>query len=209
MAVGDSIWRIQIREEEPIRPRYELQDVLTPEARIPLQSTEVNANTISHGSTSVTQPDLSNPALIFSQTVDGKETQAVAFNVANLLYFEPYREKEEGEDWSESFGSHRDDQPRGPASIGADFQFLGSQNVYGIPEHASDFSLKQTRDGGYNEPYRLFNLDVFEYDLDVPMALYGSIPFLVSHKKGLTTGVFWANAAETYVHVWPVPFIGL
>merc|ERR1719499_621560 len=203
MAVKDSVWRIQIREEEPIRPRYELADVLTPEARTALETTERSSNTISHEHSSVTQPDLSKPSLVFSQTVDGKEVPAVAFNAMNLLYFEPYREKQEGDDWSESFGSHRDDQPRGPASIGADFTFIGSEHVFGIPEHASDFSLKQTKNGGYEEPYRLFNLDVFEYDLDVPMALYGSIPFIVSHRKGLTTGVFWANAAETYVHVWP------
>ena len=28
------------------------------------------------------------------------------------------------------------------------------------------------------DPYRLYNLDVFEYELDNPMALYGSIPFM-------------------------------
>ena len=32
------------------------------------------------------------------------------------------------------------------------------------------------------EPYRLFNLDVFEYELNSKMALYGSIPFMLAHK---------------------------
>lgn len=32
-----------------------------------------------------------------------------------------------------------------------------------------------------SEPYRLYNLDVFEYELDSPMALYGSIPVLYGH----------------------------
>ena len=32
------------------------------------------------------------------------------------------------------------------------------------------------------DPYRLYNLDVFEYELDNPMALYGSIPFMLAHK---------------------------
>lgn len=53
----------------------------------------------------------------------------------------------------------------------------------------------------YDEPYRLYNLDVFEYIMDSPMALYGSIPFMMSHKKGLSSGVFWLNAAEMWIDV--------
>jgi hypothetical protein len=41
------------------------------------------------------------------------------------------------------------------------------------------------------EPYRLYNLDVFEYLHESPFGLYGSIPFMTAHKAGLTTGVFW------------------
>lgn len=43
----------------------------------------------------------------------------------------------------------------------------------------------------YNDPYRLYNLDVFEYLEDHPFGLYGSIPVMLGHKKGLTVGVFW------------------
>lgn len=32
------------------------------------------------------------------------------------------------------------------------------------------------------EPYRLYNLDVFEYELYNPMALYGSVPLMIGHK---------------------------
>ena len=32
------------------------------------------------------------------------------------------------------------------------------------------------------DPYRLFNLDVFEYELYNPMALYGSVPVMWAHK---------------------------
>ncbi|KAI8928814.1 glycosyl hydrolases family 31-domain-containing protein [Entophlyctis helioformis] len=87
--------------------------------------------------------------------------------------------------WEEDFGGKQDSKPRGPASIGVDISFPGSSNVYGLPEHASGFSLKTTRGEGapYSEPYRLYNLDVFEYELDNPMALYGSIPFMISHKR--------------------------
>ena len=75
--------------------------------------------------------------------------------------------------------------------------------MYGLPEHASDFSLKATKGSNaeYKEPYRLYNLDVFEFELDSPMALYGSIPFLLSHKLGSSVGVFWLNAAEMWVDV--------
>jgi mannosyl-oligosaccharide alpha-1,3-glucosidase len=33
------------------------------------------------------------------------------------------------------------------------------------------------------------------------MALYGSIPFMMSHKKGLTSAVLWLNAAEMWIDV--------
>ena len=33
-----------------------------------------------------------------------------------------------------------------------------------------------------SEPYRLYNLDVFEYELDSRMALYGSIPVMLAHR---------------------------
>ena len=32
------------------------------------------------------------------------------------------------------------------------------------------------------DPYRLYNLDVFEYELNNRMALYGSIPLMLAHK---------------------------
>lgn len=31
------------------------------------------------------------------------------------------------------------------------------------------------------DPYRLYNLDVFEYELNNAMALYGSVPILIAH----------------------------
>ena len=33
-----------------------------------------------------------------------------------------------------------------------------------------------------SDPYRLYNLDVFEYELDRRMALYGSVPLMLAHK---------------------------
>lgn len=83
-----------------------------------------------------------------------------------------------------------------------DISFVGAKHVYGIPEHASATALKPTKgDGVHSDPYRLFNLDVFEYELDNPMALYGSIPFMIAHSATHSVGVYWNNAAETWVDV--------
>ena len=93
---------------------------------------------------------------------------------------------------SESFGGHVDSMPNGPVSVGMDFSFPFANHVYGIPEHTSPLSLPTTISGSagytshYKDPYRLYNLDVFEYELDQTMALYGHIPFMLAH--GLVEG---------------------
>lgn len=111
----------------------------------------------------------------------------------------------------ESHGGHADPMIRGRMSVGVDFAFPFAQHVYGIPEHASSLALPTTllSSAGipphYKEPYRLYNLDVFEYEIDEPMALYGNIPLLVAHGlvegKGRTTGMFWFNPSETFVDI--------
>jgi alpha 1,3-glucosidase len=53
----------------------------------------------------------------------------------------------------------------------------------------------------YSQPYRLYNLDVFEFELNEPMSLYGAIPLLLSHSAEQTAAVFWLNAAETFVDI--------
>lgn len=106
--------------------------------------------------------------------------------------------------WEESFGGTTDSKPRGPESVGLDVSFPAYQHVYGIPEHASSLSLKVTTgvgEGAYSEPYRLYNTDVFEYELDSPMTLYGSIPFMQAHRTDSTAGVLWLNGAETWVDI--------
>ncbi|KAF9737126.1 hypothetical protein PMIN06_001887 [Paraphaeosphaeria minitans] len=157
------------------------------------------------------------------------ETQ-VKFNERGLLNLEHWRpktekpteEKKEGEEetqadekkeevagedentwWDETFGGATDSKPRGPEAIALDITFPGYDHVFGIPEHAASLSLKTTRggDGAYSEPYRLYNADVFEYEMDSPMTLYGAIPFMQAHRKGSTVGVFWLNAAETWIDV--------
>lgn len=46
--------------------------------------------------------------------------------------------------WEETFKSHTDSKPHGPSSVGMDISFVNSNHVYGIPEHADSFSLKET-----------------------------------------------------------------
>uniref|UniRef100_A0A8C3QL29 Glucosidase II alpha subunit n=1 Tax=Cyanoderma ruficeps TaxID=181631 RepID=A0A8C3QL29_9PASS len=88
--------------------------------------------------------------------------------------------------------------PTGPTSVGLDFSLPGFEHVYGIPEHAENLRLRSTEGG---DPYRLYNLDVFQYELFNPMALYGSVPLLLAHRPRLSLGIFWLNAAETWVDI--------
>eukprot|EP00514_Thraustochytrium_sp_LLF1b_P011885 CAMPEP_0184545554 /NCGR_PEP_ID=MMETSP0199_2-20130426/4377_1 /TAXON_ID=1112570 /ORGANISM="Thraustochytrium sp., Strain LLF1b" /LENGTH=948 /DNA_ID=CAMNT_0026939861 /DNA_START=32 /DNA_END=2878 /DNA_ORIENTATION=- len=104
----------------------------------------------------------------------------------------------------ESFGGHTDHKPHGHTSVGIDVTFPGSKYVYGLPEHATDFALKNTKGGGanaYDEPFRMYNLDVFEYEIDEAMALYGHIPMVVAHNAEATKSFFWNNPSETFVDV--------
>lgn len=115
--------------------------------------------------------------------------------------------------WEESFGGHTDRKKFGPSSLGMDITFHAShgaapRSLYGIPEHASDFLLKDTLAADdatqkkvLSDPYRLYNLDVFEYELDEPMALYGAIPLLVAPSAANTVGAFWHNPSETFVDI--------
>jgi alpha 1,3-glucosidase len=151
----------------------------------------------------------------------------IQFNDRGLLNVEQWRkqvekkepEKKEGEEtpvestpepgedestwWDESFGGNTDTKPRGPESVALDISFPGYEHVYGLAEHTGPLALKETRggEGQFSEPYRLYNSDVFEYELDSPMTLYGSIPFLQAHKKDSSAAVFWLNAAETWVDI--------
>lgn len=128
----------------------------------------------------------------------------ISLNSHGLFDFEQLRKKRDGEDWGEHFKGHTDSRPYGPQSISFDVSFHGADFVYGIPEHATSLALKPTKGPGveFSEPYRLFNLDVFEYLHESPFGLYGSIPLMISHGNALgTSGFFWMNAAEMQIDV--------
>lgn len=121
-------------------------------------------------------------------------------NVENDIKLKSIEDDDPGS-WEENFKSHHDSKPRGPEAIALDFTFPQADVLFGwcfliypiylivlfintcifclgIPEHADSFILKSTAG---SEPYRLYNLDVFEYELDNGMALYGSVPVIYGH----------------------------
>ncbi|MED6193066.1 putative glucan 1,3-alpha-glucosidase [Stylosanthes scabra] len=144
------------------------------------------------------------PFEVFVRDKSNGNTRVVSLNSNGLFDFEQLKVKGEGDDWEESFRSHRDKRPYGPQSISFDVTFHDADFVYGIPEHATSLALKPTKGPGVeeSEPYRLFNLDVFEYIHDSPFGLYGSVPFMLSHGKARgSSGFFWLNAAEMQIDV--------
>ena len=52
-------------------------------------------------------------------------------------------------------------------------------------------------EGVTSEPYRLYNLDVFEYETDSRFGLYGAIPLLVAHSPERSVGAFWCALSAT------------
>lgn len=103
--------------------------------------------------------------------------------------------------YAESFSTFVDSRPYGPMSVGMDIYFPNSDHVYGIPEHADSFALRDTRPN-IGDPYRLYNSDVFEYELNSPMTLYGAIPFMIAQSKSVGSfGVFWLNPSETWIDI--------
>uniref|UniRef100_A0A4W5NHU4 Glucosidase II alpha subunit n=1 Tax=Hucho hucho TaxID=62062 RepID=A0A4W5NHU4_9TELE len=188
--------RVKINELKPLKPRFEVPDVLIndpPTEPLSLLSQDENGVVLSLGADSQRLIVSAKPFRL--DIMEGREV-LLSLNSRGLLAKED--EKVEDGMWEETFKSHTDSKPNGPSSISLDFSLPGVENVYGIPEHADSLKLKTT-DGG--DPYRLFNLDVFQYEVFNPMALYGAIPVMLSHSAQRTMGIFWLNAAETWVDI--------
>ncbi|XP_009364181.1 probable glucan 1,3-alpha-glucosidase [Pyrus x bretschneideri] len=211
----DGILRLKIDEDpklDPPKKRFEVPNVLVPEffsKKLWLQrlSTETIGDDVGpssivyllDGYEAVLRHD---PFEVYVREKGGN--RVVSMNSHGLFDFEQLRVKKGGEDWEERFKGHTDTRPFGPQSISFDVSFHDADHVYGIPERATSFALKPTRGPGVeeSEPYRLFNLDVFEYIHDSPFGLYGSVPLMISHGKARgTSGFFWLNAAEMQIDV--------
>ena len=91
----------------------------------------------------------------------------------------------------------------GPESLSLDINFPNHGHVYGIPQHATRLDLPTTKGEGsfFNDPYKLYNSDVFEYIASSTMSLYGSIPLIHAHSADSTVAVFVAAASETWIDV--------
>uniref|UniRef100_A0AAQ4QDJ3 Neutral alpha-glucosidase AB n=1 Tax=Gasterosteus aculeatus aculeatus TaxID=481459 RepID=A0AAQ4QDJ3_GASAC len=213
--------RVKINELKPLKPRFEVPDVLITEPStepLSLLSQDENGVVLSLGTESQRVIISARPFRL--DIMEGPEV-LMSLNSRGLLAFEHlrmrkdtsllihilaqwmisiFKEEEEKVDgmWEETFKSHSDSKPNGPSAISLDFSLPGVEHVYGIPEHADTLRLKTTDNG---DPYRLYNLDVFQYELYNPMALYGAVPVMLAHKAQRTTGIFWLNAAETWVDI--------
>ncbi|KAF9784102.1 alpha-glucosidase [Thelephora terrestris] len=132
--------------------------------------------------------------------VEGEETQKVVQLPPNS-WFEGVTE--DGW-WEETWKTWTDTKPKGPESLSLDINFPNHGHVYGIPQHATHLDLPTTKGEGasFNDPYRLYNGDIFEYPASSSsLSLYGSIPIIHAHSADSTVAVFVAVASETWVDV--------
>ncbi|XP_050236939.1 probable glucan 1,3-alpha-glucosidase [Mercurialis annua] len=208
------IVRLKIDEPDSVKKRFQVPDVIVSEfeskklwlQRITSEIIDGDATPssvvyLSDGYEVVLRHD---PFELYIREKNRNGKRLISLNSHQLFDFEQLGVKKEGDEWEESFRSHTDSRPYGPQSISFDVSFYDADIVTGIPEHATSLALKPTRGPGveFSEPYRLFNLDVFEFLHDSPFGLYGSIPFMIGHgKSGRSSGFFWLNAAEMQIDV--------
>lgn len=135
-------------------------------------------------------------------------TLTLTINHDNLLNVEHYRPRNalnqlnQGENdynmFEDTFKDSRGDTlPLGPESVAVDFTFHRHHHLYGIPEHSDSLELK-------DQMYRLFNVDIFEYEINSTLPMYGSIPFLLAPGDNCL-GLFWINAADTFIDISHAP----
>ncbi|XP_065094269.1 neutral alpha-glucosidase AB-like [Ochlerotatus camptorhynchus] len=197
-SIHEKIFHFEINEKHPLTDRYRVTDAL---------AGELNPRGILiESSNSVIAIRDDNKRVIiqiepFRMDFYHKNQLMVSVNAKGMLRYEYLREKPakpaDGE-WEEEFNGFVDTKPRGPESLGVDFTFHQAEILFGIPEHADDFVLKETIRQD-SDPYRLYTLDTKDYEVDSKMALYGAIPVLYSHGASGSSGIFWHNSAETWI----------
>ncbi|KAM4664518.1 neutral alpha-glucosidase C [Discoglossus pictus] len=217
IALEGGIFRLKINEVSPLKPRYEVPDVLVKEpATQRLRVLKEDSGTIALECPSGPYK-LYITAQPFCVSVTCKDKLVLTANSQGLLYFEHLLpsppestnartdsdlKQDSSQDelglWTEKFGEFVDFKASGPTSVGLDFSLPEFEHVYGLPEHADTHVLQDT---GENEAYRLYNLDVFGYRVHDKMGTYGSVPLLLAHKPTHTCGIFWLNASETLVEI--------
>jgi len=102
--------------------------------------------------------------------------------------------------WEQFSHGHTVDCPKGPQSVAIDVTFHNLHKCYGLPERFRRFQLETTIKNGKSEPYRLYNLDIFNKNL-TNQALYGVVPFVIGTDfgKSLAASFMWLNSSDTYV----------
>ncbi|MEW5317328.1 MAG: hypothetical protein WDW38_008637 [Sanguina aurantia] len=194
IAYQDGYIRLLVDEDTSVG-RYKVPDIIMPaneDRRSSWTLTKQDAHCITLSLGDVSVLIVYTP---FKIAVLVKGIPTLSVNSRNMFNFEQRRTKQEGDPagwWDESFNGHLDSKPKGPESMSLDLSFPGCDHVYGLPERATSLALKATTGLPLKEPYRLYNLDVFEYLEESPFGLYGAIPMMLAHKAGLTTGVFCA-----------------
>lgn len=205
------IFNLNLTEISPLHTRFSVQEddiIHTSTEKIVQNITEIDTKIIwDYKNVKI---EISKKPFNLKAWYLGKEV--FIMNERSLMNFERYREKEtilghEGNDlidttgfeedmmmWEEGFGKFCDKKKRGPSSVGVDMSFCNSENVYGIPMHTDGLVLQDTVG---TEPYRMFNSDVFVYDIGEKSPIYGSIPYMFSKK----VGVLWLNGSDTCVDI--------
>lgn len=210
--LSNSSVHLYIDEIAGIHQRYKIPtaDIISIE-KIPFTST-VSSNAVqwdfeSHQFTLFYSP--------FSLEVKVEKKVVLKVNSKNFMNYERYREKDwetphdliktidatgiyQENMWEECFQNFIDEKRFGPSSVGLDFAFCETNDVYGIAEHTGALSLKDTTE---SDPYRLYNLDVFLYKHDSTGSIYGCIPFVYAKN----VGVLWINGSETWVDIYKSP----
>ncbi|KAF0981678.1 hypothetical protein FDP41_012335 [Naegleria fowleri] len=191
-AYENGIFRIKIQEKvEPgteLQNRYNVKDVIVGSASKIALSDRSTTITLTNGNSQLLLENRDDGMKITFK-VNGEDV--IIFNDNNMLTVENVlREKNESYD--------------GESAIGMDFTHVGSNHLYGLPERAMRLALNPTREGdnSLTEPYRLYNLDIFEYELNNPIGLYGAIPLLYSLTEKAAAGVFVLNPSETFVDIY-------
>ena len=237
---------VRLRFDDILHPRYVPKDVLVPEETVKALQTKwvVERNMEKNAESGKTETVLKMVAsgmnvrvrveheTPLAVVVERDGVEVMAFNREETFAFETVDDvsglAREGDNTVETFNSHTDSRPYGNTAISFDVSFPNATDMYGLPERATSLSLKSTikRPSSQeevdqklhheSEPYRLYNLDVFEYESESPFGLYGSIPMLLAHgsknvngagnddgkaRETISSGMYFNNPTETYVDI--------
>ncbi|KAH0514571.1 Neutral alpha-glucosidase C [Microtus ochrogaster] len=154
--IEKNIFRLKINEETPLKPRYEVPDVITSKlgtVRMVSCSGDAGSLILTDEKGDLKCHISANP---FKIDLVSQDETVLSINSLGQLYFEHLQ----------------------------------------VPH--------KQRDG---DAYRLYNLDVYGYQIHDKMGIYGSVPYLLAHKQGRTVAVFWLNASETLVEINTEPAV--